>query len=347
MQTTFAYQSQEKSFSKFMPIESDNYKGEILIVDDEPNNLEILSKMLISQNYDVRVANSGQYALAAIKSSAPDIILMDINMPLMNGYETSRHIKANPNSEKIPIIFVSANSDTIDKIKAFNAGGVDYITKPFQVEEVIARIENQLKIARLSRELYIELLRYQLNPHFLFNSLNSIRALVSIDSKSAEDMITQLSEYLRYLLINRKKMDINVNEEIEATLNYLAIEKIRFKDKLIINTSIDEGVNRYSMPAFLLQPLVENAIKYGMATSEMPLVIEISAQIKNEMLIFSVSNTGYWVTACDDEIPQASSLGVGLQNIKQRLRECYPSSHSFTIINTNDRVCITIEIPIE
>lgn len=344
---SLAYQTQEKSFSKLMLLQSDSYKGEVLIVDDEPNNLEILSKLLISQNYDVRVANSGQHALAAIKAAPPDIVLMDINMPLMNGYEVCRQLKANPNSEKIPVLFISANSDTIDKIKAFNVGGVDYITKPFQAEEVIARIENQLKIARLSRELYIELLRYQLNPHFLFNSLISIRALVSLDSKSAEDMITQLSEYLRYLLINRKRTDIYVDEEIQATLNYLAIEKIRFKDKLVIKTNIDENVNRYQMPAFLLQPLVENAIKYGMATSEMPLVLELSAEVKKDMLVFTVSNSGYWVTKQDDEIPQSHSLGVGLQNVKQRLKECYPYSHSFNISNNNGQVCITIEIPIE
>ena len=345
MQNSFAYQT--LGFSDIMLPQSDNYKGEILIVDDEPNNLEILSKLLNSQNYDVRVANSGQHALAAIKAALPDIVLMDINMPLMNGYEVCRQLKANPNSEKIPIIFISANSDTIDKIKAFSVGGVDYITKPFQVGEVIARIENQLKIARLSSELYREMLRYQLNPHFLFNSLISIRALVSLDAKSAEDMITQLSEYLRYLLINRKRADISVEEELNATLNYLAIEKIRFKDKLVVNTKINENINCYQMPAFLLQPLVENAIKYGMATSEMPLVLELSAEVKEEMLCFSISNTGYWVTKLDDEIPQASSLGIGLQNVKQRLKECYPYTHNFYINNNNGQVCITIEIPIE
>jgi LytS/YehU family sensor histidine kinase len=322
------------------------YKGEILIVDDDPANLDLLSGILTERKYEVRIANSGHRALAAIESSLPDLILLDINMPKMNGYEVCRHLKANPNCQHIPVIFISANDETIDKVQAFAAGGIDYLTKPIQEEEVVARIESQLKIAKLSQELQLQMLRYQLNPHFLFNALISIRALIPIDGDSAQNMVTQLSDYLRYLLMSRNRLEIAVQEEIEAAQNYLSIEEIRFKEKLMVKTDIDPAIGEYLMPAFLLQPLLENAIKYGMKTSRKPLEIELSAKLKQDLLCFRVSNTGCWVSAEENDIPQNASLGVGLHNIRQRLRQRYPGCHSFTINEEQDRVNVIIEIPV-
>ncbi|MTJ49625.1 hybrid sensor histidine kinase/response regulator [Dolichospermum sp. UHCC 0259] len=134
-------------------IPSESYKGNILIVDDTPNNLRLLSNMLEEQGYNVRCANSGAIALKAVVIEHPDIILLDINMPNINGYEVCEQLKLDANTAEIPIIFLSALSETIDKIKAFRVGGVDYITKPFQVEEVLARIENQLSLRRMQLEL--------------------------------------------------------------------------------------------------------------------------------------------------------------------------------------------------
>ncbi|MGA9378632.1 MAG: adenylate/guanylate cyclase domain-containing protein [Phormidium sp.] len=125
----------------------------ILIVDDTPDNLRLLSTMLSGQGYYVRKAINGQMALKAAQMSPPDLILLDVNMPLMNGYEVCQALKANPETCKIPVIFISALDQVIDKIKAFDVGGVDYITKPFQLEEVLARINNQLNQKRLSEQL--------------------------------------------------------------------------------------------------------------------------------------------------------------------------------------------------
>jgi sensor histidine kinase YesM len=322
------------------------YRGEILIVDDEPNNLDLLSKLLLAQQYNVRVANSGYLALAAVQFSLPDLILLDINMPDMNGYEVCRRLRADPNSHDVPIIFISANDAAIDKVEAFSVGGMDYVTKPFQVEEVLARIEAQLKISSLSRELKMQVLRYQLNPHFLFNSLISIRNLVAnCNCEPAELMINRLSNYLRYMLMSRDELEVEVGEEISAALNYLAIEKARFEEKLRISTDVDPGMGEYLMPAFLLQPLLENAVKYGMGTSSGVLEIEVKAELKESRLCFRVSNTGRWVTASENDIPQPTSLGVGLRNIRQRLKQRYPERHSFNIEHGDGRVSVTIEIP--
>lgn len=151
--------------------------GTILIVDDTPANLDVLSSLLISHGYDVRAAINGQMALMAVEASPPDLILLDITMPGMNGYEVCEHLKTSqhvcaiqgrPGLQSqvcdIPVIFISASNETFDKVKAFQVGGVDYVTKPFQIEEVLVRITHQLTLYRQRLELqerYLEIQHLQ------------------------------------------------------------------------------------------------------------------------------------------------------------------------------------------
>ncbi|MCG8365063.1 MAG: hybrid sensor histidine kinase/response regulator [Pseudanabaenales cyanobacterium] len=128
-------------------------KGNILIVDDAPDNLRLLSRMLVQQGYEVRSAISGAMALRAVHTIPTDLILLDINMPKMDGFEVCERLKLDIKTCEIPVIFLSAYSNAVDKVKAFKAGGLDYITKPFQVEEVLVRVENQLTLRRLQIEL--------------------------------------------------------------------------------------------------------------------------------------------------------------------------------------------------
>jgi len=128
-------------------------KGNILIVDDAPANLRLLSQMLAEQGYHVRPVPDGPLALAAVQAELPDLILLDVRMPEMNGYEVCERLKADTETRDIPIIFISALDATQDKVRAFGAGGVDYVTKPFQVEEVLARIETHLALRSLQARL--------------------------------------------------------------------------------------------------------------------------------------------------------------------------------------------------
>lgn len=125
----------------------------ILVVDDNPVNLKLLFHILSEQSYKVRVAPSGQLAINACNSNPPDLILLDINMPEMNGYEVCQHLKASDKTRDIPVIFISALDDTTNKVNAFTVGGIDYITKPFKRLEVLARIENQLRVRELKLQL--------------------------------------------------------------------------------------------------------------------------------------------------------------------------------------------------
>ncbi|MBE9180338.1 response regulator [Oculatella sp. LEGE 06141] len=127
--------------------------GDILIVDDSPDNLRVLSNTLLEQGYEVRCVKSGSMALIGVQASPPDLILLDIRMPNMDGYEVCQRLKLNPQTQHIPIIFLSALNDVLDKVKAFRVGGVDYITKPFQPEEVVFRVKHQLTIQRLQKQL--------------------------------------------------------------------------------------------------------------------------------------------------------------------------------------------------
>ncbi len=129
---------------------------DILIVDDMPDNLRLLSTMLTSYGYHVRKAINGHLALQGAQISPPDLILLDINMPQMNGYEVCEQLKLSENTKDIPVIFISALDDVLEKVKAFQVGGVDYITKPFQVEEVLARVQNQLSLRSLQSKLQLQ-----------------------------------------------------------------------------------------------------------------------------------------------------------------------------------------------
>ncbi|HEY9805126.1 MAG TPA: EAL domain-containing protein [Candidatus Obscuribacterales bacterium] len=134
--------------------------ADILVIDDIPENLRLLATILVKEGYNVRKALNGSMALTAVQTVPPDLILLDIMMPDMDGYEVCHRLKADPQTAKIPIIFLSALSEGLDKAKAFETGGADYISKPFQVQEVLARVQNQLALR--SAELQNEALKTQL-----------------------------------------------------------------------------------------------------------------------------------------------------------------------------------------
>ncbi len=128
-------------------------KADILAIDDTPENLALLSQMLTEKGYKVRSVTKGSTALRGAKAAPPDLILLDVKMPEMNGYEVCQELKADDRTRNIPVIFISALGDVFDKVKAFQAGGVDYIIKPFQVEEVLARLDTHLTIRNLQIQL--------------------------------------------------------------------------------------------------------------------------------------------------------------------------------------------------
>jgi DNA-binding response OmpR family regulator len=159
--------------------------GDILIVDDAPNNLRLLSTMLKSHGYQVRQSINGQLALRAAQLNPPDLILLDISMPQMNGYEVCKHLKSIEKTRDIPIIFISALDQELNKVKAFEIGGVDYVTKPFHLKEVLMRVQHQIMLHRLQHQLQAqnsqlqnevsERKRAEEEIRFLLKTIQSIR----------------------------------------------------------------------------------------------------------------------------------------------------------------------------
>jgi DNA-binding response OmpR family regulator len=132
---------------------SQNESNTILVVDDNPDNLRLLAGILSERNYKIRLAPNGERALATIRKEAPGLILLDIMMPVMDGFEVCKQLKQDKETAGIPIIFISALNETVEKVKAFSLGGVDYITKPFKSEEVLARVKTHLTLRYLQLEL--------------------------------------------------------------------------------------------------------------------------------------------------------------------------------------------------
>ena len=130
-----------------------NSRPDILVVDDTRENLLLLATMLSDAGYKVRKAINGSLALGVVEVAKPDLILLDINMPDINGYEVCRRLKANQQTADIPVIFISALDEVLDKVKAFEAGGVDYITKPFEMQEVLVRVKTHLTISLQQNQL--------------------------------------------------------------------------------------------------------------------------------------------------------------------------------------------------
>ena len=130
---------------------NDRVEASILIVDDMVDNLRLLSDLLTEQGYKVRGVSKGKMAVKAAQSFPPDLILLDVMMPEMDGYEVCQRLKAVETTRDIPIIFISALNDGLDQLKAFTVGGVDYITKPFKIEEVLARVKNHLGLRELQK----------------------------------------------------------------------------------------------------------------------------------------------------------------------------------------------------
>ncbi len=162
-----------------------NDKLDILIVDDLPDNLRVLSVFLLEANYQVRKAISGEMALKAVKANLPDLILLDINMPDMSGYEVCKKLKEDPDTCDIPVIFLSALNGVVDKVLAFDVGGVDYIQKPFQPQEVLARVKTHLTIHWQKKQLEEQNI-------FLRNANQELERLAIIDS------LTQIANRRRF-----------------------------------------------------------------------------------------------------------------------------------------------------
>ncbi|CAI8307900.1 MAG: Sensor histidine kinase YpdA [SAR92 bacterium MED-G29] len=209
--------------------------------------------------------------------------------------------------------------------------------------------EQQLRRAKaetIAHEAQLEMLRYQLNPHFLFNTLNAISALVKIKKTSmANSMIVQLSDFLRYSLDTDPVKRVSLEKELEALKLYLNIEKTRFGDRLEMKFDIEPSANNVLVPSLILQPLIENAVKYAIAPTETGGVISISARLDGQHLVVEIADTGPGIKDVTDEL---QSRGIGLRNTVDRLQEFYGDSYSFKLERAEPQgLKVYLRLPLE
>ncbi len=196
-------------------------------------------------------------------------------------------------------------------------------------QEWMIQKERTEKANALVQAAQLQMLRYRMNPHFLFNALNSIRALISESKSSAKRMVTELSEYLRYSLVSRNHEDVPLKEEMESVRHYFNIQKMRYENKLEVSFDIDPTVEEFPIVSYLIHPLAENAVKHGMRTSSLPLQIQITAKAQQGSLYIEVCNSGAWIESTDKK--KDTVIRTGLDNVRQRLVESYPERHHFEI----------------
>ncbi|MFH0736712.1 MAG: histidine kinase [bacterium] len=194
----------------------------------------------------------------------------------------------------------------------------------------------------LAKTAQLEMLKYQLNPHFLFNSLSALRGMIISEPIKAKEMVTQISEILRYTLIEGKNDMVPLLRELEVINLYLSIEKKRFEDDLIMDIDVSPNAKNFIIPVFLIHPLVENAVKHGMRSGVLPLEISIKISCTNNTLLVEIKNNGKWIE--NNQHPNSTNTGTGLDNIKKRLSIYYPGNYSFVIIKDPQFVLVKIKI---
>ena len=287
----------------------------ILIVDDLPDNLRVLSSILLDCGCKVRKTLSGKMALTACEKMLPDLILLDVMMPEMDGYDTCKALKKEEKTSQVPVIFISALNEAMDKVKAFEVGGADYITKPFQVEEVVARIAHQLTIMQLNRELRRsngELEQFaSIVSHDLQSPLAGIVGLAELVEREYakelnEDVLDCVQEILAagnrmsrlvrdllaYSRISAKPLDLKLvdcNQILEeAKANLLA--DISATGAKIISEELPVVRGDTTQLVQLFQNLIGNAIKF--CNPEIVPVIEVSAQMQEEKWLLAIRDNG-------------------------------------------------------
>ncbi|MGE7838346.1 ATP-binding protein [Viridibacillus arvi] len=252
-----------------VPVKIEGKKGyTILVVDDDHDNLKILVNSIRSLDYTVIAVESGVDALEIMGNESVDLMLLDLMMPNMSGFEVCKIVREEHGLLELPIVILTAAGQLSDLIISLQGGANDFLQKPINLEELKVRIESLLSMKESSREAVkneLDFLSAQITPHFLYNTFNTIIGLSYKDEEKTREALQYLSTYFRAKLdFNGQDCLIPLENEIELVKAYLSIEKMRFGNRLNIEYEIDETIEAL-IPSMTIQPLVENAVQHGIA----------------------------------------------------------------------------------
>ncbi|MCP3099901.1 histidine kinase [Myxococcus sp. K15C18031901] len=233
-----------------------------------------------------------------------------------------------------PVFHHGFPHDVLNYLVVLLAWSALFLSNAYRMD-LDAEREQVLRALSLATEARWQMLRYQVNPHFLFNALNSIRALVDEEPGRARQMITELADFFRYSLLETRERDVPLGDELRAIRSYLEIQRIRFEDRLRVSFDIEPGTESIRLPGFLIHPLVENAVKHGLDTQKGPLELRIRARVEGGWLEVEVANSGRWrppeVGSVTPGPGRPDGTGTGLANVRERLAHAYPERHRFEV----------------
>lgn len=307
----------------------------ILVADDDSANLQVMINLLRLEGYSVVAVNRGQMALEQLLLKSDfSLVILDIMMPDMSGYEVLQKIRARFSAFELPVLMLTARSRAYDAGSALEIGANDFVGKPFEAEELTARVRSLTRLkasVRSAANAEIAFLRSQINPHFLYNALNAIAELCVIEPGKAEELTLNLSQYLRSSFDFKQLSSLTtLRGEMELVEAYVHIERARFGNRLEVEYDVGVDPNT-PIPPLILQPLVENAIRHGLLSTFDRGKVRITAEEDAAGGVrFTVADNGCGMSEGKrnavlnlDADSNSGSSGVGLWNIGKRLKLLY------------------------
>ncbi|MBB4823283.1 sensor histidine kinase YesM [Sporosarcina luteola] len=298
----------------------------ILVVDDDPLNLSILERILRANDFDVVSCTSGQDALKQLNKGKWDLVLSDVMMPKMSGYELTEKIRERFSLAELPILLLTARSQLEDIQAGFHFGANDYITKPVEKVELVARVKGLIDLRKsLSERIALEAawLQAQIQPHFLFNTLNTIAALSDENPRKMMKLIDEFGNYLNASFTTQNLSElVPLEKELELVRSYVYIEQQRFGDRLKVEWDVRVHSN-VSVPPLAIQTIVENAINHGVLRKPEGGTVRISILEQGVFVNFSIVDDG---------------IGMNSENVQQLLRKADEHHRGIGLLNTDKRL---------
>jgi signal transduction histidine kinase len=328
------------------------YDGEqditVLLVDDEHINLRVLLQGLNSTGYNLIAVDSGEAAIEIINQEPIDIIVLDLMMAGMSGFDVCQKVREEYTMLELPILILTAAGQMSSMISSFQSGANDFLNKPVNMDELKIRI-NSLLMTRITgknaMKAELNYLQAQISPHFLYNTFNTIIGLSYKDIEKAREALEYLAIYFRAKLnFFNKQIFISIKDELELVNAYLSIEKIRFTERLQVVMDIDESID-VLIPSLTIQPLVENALMHGLQSKTKDGIIEIIVKKSDDNVIVIVRDNGVGISKQRlTEILTNKTGRIGFSNVLKKIKLI---KHAKIDINSieNNGTTITIVLP--
>ncbi len=341
-------------YSEYTPTRIDDPEGNshILLVDDDPVNLMAAAAILKLGGYRITTINNGGAALKELERAGDySLVILDVMMPEISGYEVCKKLRESRSGFELPVLMLTAKTSTEDIVMGLEAGANDYLPKPFEAEELLARVKTLVNLKEsvdnaIAAEM--EFMQAQIKPHFLFNTLNAIASFCDTDPTYAQTLIENFSVFLRqsHEFKNTEGV-VPLEKELTLVNSYVEIERARFGDKFSLELDIDPTVN-IRLPILSIQPLVENAINHGIRKKSGKGTVKIIIRQRDKQIEVIVEDNGQGISKekLSSIFERESGKGIGIWNVNQRLKKIF--GQGLQIISTEgEGTKVSFTIPLE